>query len=402
MAINVWVDSSNRGRGRFEPPSRRASPTADQGERAPRGASLALRLGCRRSWGVAAMSLPHALLLGALAPVAAAAAAAAAAAGMVVHADAPIASISPYMVGAVRPCEYTAPCRPQSAPAARAPQQHYACSLTRQFSQGIEDVNHELIGGISTQLVWGESFEEPGANSSRGVSAAGTNGHPTWLPTDSSAPDCEFELVRGIAAKTGLQSQFIAGTGCGVRNRGLDFGGHSFVAGEAYAGHLFAKGDSASTIEVSLADWSTNTTLARQTLAVPAGDVWAMHNITLTPTAGTRCSTTAVGADRYKTCAGNAENLCPICNGEFRIVVRSGAVLLDQVFLEQVSLRFADQPTRKSVVSLMKDTMGFGVLRNGGSQCNSNGYRWKGFRGEPEVMRFTARAARLRSVRWDC
>ena len=39
------------------------------------------------------MSLPHALLLGALAPVAAAAAAAAAAAGMVVHADAPIASI---------------------------------------------------------------------------------------------------------------------------------------------------------------------------------------------------------------------------------------------------------------------------------------------------------------------
>ena len=45
--------------------SRRAatSPAADQGEGAPRGASLALRLGCRRSWGVAAMSLPHALLL---------------------------------------------------------------------------------------------------------------------------------------------------------------------------------------------------------------------------------------------------------------------------------------------------------------------------------------------------
>ena len=67
------------------------------------------------------MSLPHALLLGALAPVAAAAAAAAAAAGMVVHADAPIASISPYMVGAVRPCEYTAPpavCACRTRPAA--------------------------------------------------------------------------------------------------------------------------------------------------------------------------------------------------------------------------------------------------------------------------------------------
>ena len=53
------------------------------------------------------MALPHAVLLGALAPVAAASATAAAAAGMVVHADAPIASISPYMVGAVRPCEST-------------------------------------------------------------------------------------------------------------------------------------------------------------------------------------------------------------------------------------------------------------------------------------------------------
>ena len=248
--------------------------------------------------------------------------------------------------------------------------------------QGIEDVNHELIGGISTQLLWGESFEEPASNSSRGVSAAGTNGHPTWLPTDASAPECEFELVRNIAPQTGLQSQFVAGPGCGVRNRGLDFGGHSFVSGEAYAGHLFAKGDSASTVQVSLADWGTNTTLATQTLAVPAGEAWAMHNFTLTPTAGTSCSTTAVGADHYKTCAGNAENLCPICTGEFRITVLSGAVLLDQVFLEQVSLRFDDQPTRSTVVSLMKDTMGFGVLRNGGSQCNSEGYRWKRFRGD--------------------
>ncbi len=213
------------------------------------------------------------------------------------------------------------------------------------------------------------------------MSAAGTNGHPTWLPTDASLPDCEFELVRNIAPQTGLQSQFIAGAGCGVRNRGLDFGGHAFIAGEAYAGHLFAKGDSASAVEVSLADWSTNSTLATQTLVVPAGEAWGMHNFTLTPSAGTSCSTTAVGADRYKTCAGNAENLCPICTGEFRINVLSGAVLLDQVFLEQVSLRFEDQPTRSTVVALMKDTMGFGVLRNGGSQCNSGGYRWKRFRG---------------------
>jgi hypothetical protein len=247
--------------------------------------------------------------------------------------------------------------------------------------QGIEDVNHELVGGISTQLIWGESFEEPPSNSSRGVSAAGTNNHPTWLPTAASGPGCEFEPVRNIAPQTGLQSQFVSGAGCGVRNRGLDFGGHSFVAGDPYAGHLFAKGDSASSVAVSLVDWSTNKTLATQTLSIAAGQAWSMHNFSLTPSAGTSCSITAVGADQYKTCYKNAEDLCPVCTGEFHITVLSGAVLLDQVFLEQVSLRFEDQPTRSSVVSLLKDTMGFGVVRNGGSQCNSEGYRWKRFRG---------------------
>lgn len=257
---------------------------------------------------------------------------------------------------------------------------------------GIEDVNHELIGGLSTQLIWGESFEEPPisnvtqdpfhVSSSRGVSARGTNSHPTWLPTAASGPHCEFEVVKNIAAKTGLQSQFVAGAGCGVRNRGLDFGGHSFLAGEAYGGHFFAKGDTASTVSVSLVNWSSNKTLASQTISILTGSsAWAMQNFSLKASAGTNCSTVEVGADEFLTCAKNAENLCPICTGEFHITVLSGAVLLDQVFLEQTSLRFADQPTRSSVVSLIKDTMGFGVLRNGGSQCNAEGYRWKRFRG---------------------
>ena len=273
--------------------------------------------------------------------------AAAADAGMTVHADAPTASaLSPYMVGA-----------------------------------GIEDVNHELIGGLSTQLIWGESFEEPASNASRGVSSAGTNGHLTWLPTASSGAGCEFALERRIAPQTGLQSQFVGGEGCGVANRGLDFGGHSFSSGEAYTGHFFAKGGTAATVAVSLFDWKAKKALATQTLEIAASEAWSMHNFSLSASASTACYTTAVGADPYKTCNKNAENICPICTGEFHITVTKGAVLLDQVFLEQQSLRFMGQPTRKTVVSLMKDTMGFGVLRNGGSQCNSEGYRWKRFRG---------------------
>ena len=283
-------------------------------------------------------------------PGVAATAAAAGGETVVVHAQAPIAKVSPYMVGA-----------------------------------GIEDVNHELIGGLSTQLIWGESFEERASNASAGVSSAGVNGYPTWMPTASSSKECEFQLVRTIAAKTGQQSQFIGAPpgagGCGVRNRGLDFGGHFFAGGKAYAGHFFVKGDTAATIIVSLFDWQSSKVLATQALSIPATAVWSMTNFTLTPSASTQCSTYAVSKDN--TCYRNAENLCPICTGEFHISVAKGAVMLDQVFLEQSSARYAggSQPTRKDVVGLVKDTMGFGVLRNGGSQCNAEGYRWKRFRG---------------------
>ena len=75
------------------------------------------------------------------------------------HADRVLGSISPFMVGA-----------------------------------GIEDVNHELIGGIYTQMLWGESFEEASMPSSSccsqklpccleriDISSNGTNGKPTYV-----------------------------------------------------------------------------------------------------------------------------------------------------------------------------------------------------------------------------
>ena len=52
----------------------------------------------------------------------------------------------------------------------------------------------------------------------------------------------------------------------------------------------------------------------------------------------------------------------------------TGAVLLDQVFLEDTANLWSGQIQE----------MGFGVMRNGGSQCNAEGYRWKRFRGAPE------------------
>jgi hypothetical protein len=106
-------------------------------------------------------------------------------------------------------------------------------------------------------------------NTSRGVSAAGTNGRLTWLPTAGSAADCEFGCERRVAPQTGAQSQFVGGAGCGVRNRGLDFGGHYYAAGELYRGHFFARGDAAATLAVALVDSATGKTLATQVRKTP-------------------------------------------------------------------------------------------------------------------------------------
>eukprot|EP01051_Picozoa_sp_SAG22_P001422 SAG22_NODE_56_length_23716_cov_11.146759_1_plen_420_part_00 len=329
-----------------------------------------------------------------------------------VRADVPVAQISPYMVGA-----------------------------------GIEDVNHELVGGISTQLIWGESFEEPSGNTTRGVSALGTNGKPTWLPTAGSGPACEFETVQKVAPQTGVQSQFVAGAGCGLRNRGLDFGGHFYAGGKPYAGYFFARAETAAVVKVSLTDWQRKATLASATVSLRPGASWAQHNFSLTPAKSTSCTSVPVGSDEYKTCTKNAEDLCPVCTGEFVLEIVSGgelyyetlpsccastvfkpkavpflagrlssATLLDQVYLEPSWQKYnGDQPTRADVVEQVsafpcgptakgtvylccslpfvvvpllvdvveqiKGVMGWGVLRNGGSQCNSDGYRWKRFRG---------------------
>ena len=58
----------------------------------------------------------------------------------------------------------------------------------------------QLVGGISTQMIWGESFEEPaGANATlnAGVSSLGTNGRPTWLRVEPADSNCQYGVTPG-------------------------------------------------------------------------------------------------------------------------------------------------------------------------------------------------------------
>ena len=268
---------------------------------------------------------------------------------VVVHADAVVASVSDTMVGA-----------------------------------GLEDVNHELVGGISTQMVWGESFEEPDSAAFPGLSSASARGKPTWF-ADAGAKrgraGC-FGLVQG-GAQTGKQSQNVS-LGCAALNRGLDGGGMAFVAGNEYHGNVFVKApaSAATALVFTLEDWETGAVLASASVAVHAGSTWAMVNFSLTPSGNTTCFDTTPGPTYPgSSCHANAENLCPVCTGQLAITVADAPwAQIDQAYLGPGDWNRFSGPTRLDVVEQLK-RMGMQTLRNGGSQCNSPEYRWKRFIG---------------------
>ena len=116
---------------------------------------------------------------------------------------------------------------------------------------GLEDVNHEIYGGIYSQLVFGESFQEepsqPGISGMwRGVVASGARGSFTL-----GAPS-PFQ---------GRQSQRItaaSGAGLGVENRGLNRWGISFTAGKPYDGYVYLRSSAAVPVTIA-AEGATGT-----------------------------------------------------------------------------------------------------------------------------------------------
>lgn len=106
---------------------------------------------------------------------------------------------------------------------------------------GIEDVNHELYGGLYSQMVYGESFEEPARGDISGSDYAKLS---TWAQWSSKG---EFAISKD--AFNGKQSQSIE-NGV-IVNFGLGRQGLHFVAGHAYEGYLYAKTTGASSIKVS-------------------------------------------------------------------------------------------------------------------------------------------------------
>ena len=267
---------------------------------------------------------------------------------------------------------------------------------------GIEDVNHELVGGIYTSMLFGESFEEP-----EGPNGISTGARATWAALAPVPPSCGFSVLVGDAF-TGRQSQALAtaratSAACGVVNRGLDSGGLSFAPGVAYSLRFFAKAlgqQQATPLVVALLDSRSQQAVVSATIYINASTSWMAYVATLeVPTAfsGTLCFQDAAP---LVPCASNSDSLCITCSGALSLALPAGAaaasVLLDQVSLSALSggPGPADglPASRRDVVALLgrdgwqgSPGMGLSALRLGGSAILVDGYRWKAFRGVQEL-----------------
>jgi alpha-L-arabinofuranosidase len=211
----------------------------------------------------------------------------------------------------------------------------------------IEDVNHEIYGGIYSQMIFGESFQEP-PSPSNGVSAM-------WRPTRRGTASGGFAII-SEKPFVGAQSQkitFDEGEGdWGLENEGLNHWGMNFVAGQPYEGCLWARAEKRTEVVVALESRDGARVYAETSLTVD-GEGWQRLSFNLTPSA----------ADH---------------NGRFALRLRRpGAVTLGYAFLQPGEWgRFKGLPVRRDVAEGLIG-QGITVLRYGGSMVNNDGYRWK-------------------------
>jgi hypothetical protein len=242
----------------------------------------------------------------------------------------------------------------QPAPAQTASVEVRADQATRTVSRlltgaCIEDVNHEIYGGLYSQMVFGESFQEPA------VPQVPLKISGMWRPVQKGDAKGAYALETDRPF-VGLQSQrltFIEGNGrIGVENQGLNRWGMHFVEGKPYEGVLWARAETSVELFVALENPDGSQQLAEERLSVKAGE-WQRLRFTFTPQMAAR-------------------------TGRLAITLREpGSVMLGYVFLQPGEWgRFKGLPVRRDVAEAMID-QGIRVLRHGGSMINHAEYRWK-------------------------
>lgn len=214
----------------------------------------------------------------------------------------------------------------------------------------LEDVNHEVYGGIYSQMIFGESFQEPPSAGNGSLQVSGM-----WRAIHRGTAEGDF-LLDEQGAFVGQQSQqidFKSGAGeVGIENEGLNRWGLGFASGRAYEGHLWARAAQPVKLFVALESRDGSRTYAEAPLSV-TGAGWQRLDFRLKPAA----------ADSH---------------GRFVIKLKEpGSVTVGYAFLQPGKWgRFKGQPVRRDVAEGLQN-QGITILRYGGSMVNAPAYRWK-------------------------
>jgi hypothetical protein len=212
----------------------------------------------------------------------------------------------------------------------------------------IEDVNHEIYGGIYSQMVFGESFQEPSADNAPEISRM-------WriVERGGATGACRIEKEKPFVGKQSQRITFSGGQGeFGVENQGLNRWGMHFVQGKPYEGVLWARAEKPVDIFVSIESKDGQEVAVQKQLSVKEGD-WRRLAFTLEP-----------------------EKAVPA--GRFTVALHAlGSVVLGYAFLQPGEWGcFKGLPDRRDVAEGLLD-QGVTVLRYGGSMINHSEYRWK-------------------------
>jgi alpha-L-arabinofuranosidase len=250
-------------------------------------------------------------------------------------------------------------------PALPLPAQTAAIRVDRQHVLGpvspyltgscLEDVNHEVYGGISSQMIFGESFQEPEAE-------AGSGASKWWKPEKSGSATGSYALTKDQPLN-GAQSQtitFTSGSGMvGLANRGLKGQGMYLAPHAVYQVDLWARTQQFSRLVLSLTDASGH---PQKSASVPVDPgSWQKVTATFSDVPETR-------------------------NGQFEVGLdQPGSIDIGYVSLRPVVMgRFADANVRADVAGKLVE-QGVTVMRYGGSMINASDYRWKRMTGPREL-----------------
>jgi alpha-L-arabinofuranosidase len=216
----------------------------------------------------------------------------------------------------------------------------------------IEDVNHEIYGGLYAQRIFGESFEEPPQSAPEETDSV--SGMWDIVRTGTAAGRLVWDACSAFNSSHSQRIEYQAGEGdLGVANRGLNRWGIAVRKGRRCAGHLYLRQNgSGSSVTVALQSADGARAYARQRIG-PLGDDWKRYDFSLRPDADDTNARFALWVDR------------------------PGTVWVDQVYLSDTGDGlFHGLPMRADIGRMLQEE-GLTILRYGGSMVNAPEYRWK-------------------------